>query len=181
MRRMSRITLLVASAGLFASVQAADWMYTRASVGFAAADLNGSDAQKIKDNYDWDVAVGKKVQDWRFEGAVGYLKVKKDAGAGPDAAAVDSQVMTYMANAYYDLPIGGNKDLVPHIGIGLGAADYTSDFTRFAMSGNVGLNYRLDRNMWVNANYRYLEAQKSKANEKYKANTFNLGLAYAFS
>ena len=182
MKRMSRIALFVVSAGLVASAQAADWMYTRASVGYNAGDINNSTAseQKIKKNYDWDVAVGKKIQDWRFEGAVGFLKVKQDAaGNNP---SVDSQVMTYMANAYYDLPFAGNKDIVPHVGIGLGAADYQSDFTRFALAGNLGVNYRLDDHMWVNANYRYLEAQKGGSNDtKYKANTVNVGLAYAFS
>ena len=51
MKRMSIMTLLIASAGIAMSANAADWMYTRASVGYAAGENKLNSAAKLEKNY----------------------------------------------------------------------------------------------------------------------------------
>lgn len=168
-----------------------DGFYGNVGGGFAFApdfkmtptsSSNNTAKIQTKTGYNVTGAIGYKYDDFRVEGAVGYLRNKVDkadrAGTPLTTPTGRNTATTFMVNGYYDVNIDSTPQVTPYLGLGVGVARIksnvrasadTRDFldgssNRFAYQGIVGLNYHFADNMAVGVDYRYITTSKKKVN-----------------
>lgn len=132
----------------------------------------------------------------RFEAEFGYKKNKLDTVGGATISGVDLAIMSFMANAYYDVT-GLNIPVTPFLGVGLGLA-HGSVTAPAGFGGNqsdsefgyqviVGVSYAFNKNVSASAGYRYqgssdLESNAGGVKSKVTYGSSNIlaGLNYVF-
>ncbi len=146
-------------------------------------------------------AVGYGVQNFRFEGELGYQKNdfnKQDAfGISRDLNG-DLSSLSFLVNAYYDFP--NSTRFTPFITAGLGfarveannlsipgssRASFNGDDTVFAGQVGAGVSYALNENLNIDLKYRYFMAENlefSRGNTLDGPTSHNiyLGMRYTF-
>jgi opacity protein-like surface antigen len=102
-------------------------------------------------------------------------------GAGLD---FDNRVKIYSLNAYYDFET--NSAFKPYIGVGLGMTDIeNAKDNEFTSSVHLGLNYDIDKNVYLGAKYSryFVSGPQDELGIKYKdvdAQSFGLTVGYRF-
>jgi opacity protein-like surface antigen len=102
-------------------------------------------------------------------------------GAGLD---FDNRVKIYSLNAYYDFET--NSAFKPYIGVGLGMTDIeNAKDNEFTSSVHLGLNYDIDKNVYLGAKYSryFVSGPQDGLGIKYKdvdAQAFGLTVGYRF-
>ncbi len=158
---------------------------------------------EMKSGYVMVGAVGRQYGNIRgeLEGSYRANDVDTHKTTGPALAGSrgETSVLAGMGNLYYDMPTGGA--FTPYIGAGVGAAKVEFDnygtnatgtvlndsSTVFAYQGIAGLNYALNNNFSLNAEYRYfgtadVEVQSGTRKSEIEYQTHNLlgGVRYTF-
>lgn len=121
----------------------------------------------------FDLGLGYQVnENFRTDVTLGYIgghEISASDTAGTRYTA-DITAITGMVNGYIDIPTGSN--MVPYIGVGVGASQNTlGDVARsgsttvkgdenieFAYQGMAGVGFMADRNWTIDLGYRYLNA-----------------------
>ncbi len=127
--------------------------------GFIA--VNGVNAFQVPYNYQtagWNAggAIGYRFNAWRVEVEGSYMQHSANGNArnlfiavnGPFVAGTlnvnDLEIVTVLANGYYDFDMGNN--FVPYVGLGLGWGQTQSRFNFFPVAANGGFNTTWTRN-----------------------------------
>ena len=210
--QMSKI-LLTASALALLSVPAiagnSEGLYIEGHGGWSSTNDHPTKTATTRDNpteYD---------NGWNGGGALGYSfgngirteleATYRDNGfdkvGGTGNLGGDLTSWAFMANALYDFDVLGNSKLLPYLGAGVGAVHSRFDGRgfafgavddhdwNFAYQGIAGVQYNLDYNWGVFADYRYLSVLNTKyegpaatggVNTDYNNNSVMLGLRYTF-
>lgn len=188
--------LIVASAS---SVMAAG-PYVGASGGVSIVhdnDIKVSGVGTATASYDtglgFNVSGGYNFDGFRVEGEFGYKNADMDKLSGPAASVsvtdTDITVMSFMANAYYDIKT--NSPLTPFIGAGLGvlngeisSAGDDEDDTVFGYQLTAGVSYSVTKNVNLDLSYRFQGAgsdfSKSGVSIAYTSSNVLAGLRYNF-
>lgn len=143
--------------------------------------------------------VGMPVTNWfRVEAELGY----RGNGIERNNAGVmdgDLGILSYMANAYVDIPTG--SALTPYVGVGAGGATIWADAnagafgsiddadTVFAYQFIAGVGYRLSREVSIKADYRYFATTEAEfatssgvtQSADFDSHTFLVGFTYHFA
>lgn len=128
----------------------------------------------------------------RLEGELGWRENGIDA-ITPNGGSGDASILSYMANAYYD--IGTGTKWTPYVGAGIGGANleigsgsYDVDKTELAYQGILGSHYALNESLALKADYRYFavadasgKARSGPAVEtEYDSHALMVGFTYRF-
>ncbi len=158
---------------------------------------------EMKDGYVVVGAIGRQYGNIRAELEGSYRANDVDShkvGAATLAGSRgETTVLAGMGNLYYDIPTGGA--LTPYLGVGAGVAEVEfenygtnatgtvlddSD-TTFAYQGMAGLNYALNGNLSLNAEYRYFATSDAEVQSgtrtsdvEYQAHNIIAGARYTF-
>ena len=153
--------LSLAASGLYGSVNAgvswladADWSMNGVNIGEAEYDAG----------YTVGVALGYMRDPFRVEGEIAYQANDMDTFNSLSHPA-DFNLITYLANGYYDVDTGGA--FTPYVTVGLGAATVSfsetgsidEDDTVFAYQLGVGVGYTMNERLILDFRYRYLATQ----------------------
>lgn len=158
------------SANAFNMSQLQGW-YTGGHVGFNVPAKSGG----LDNGFDVGAQVGYNFKPIRVEGAYTYYRNNASDG--------HLNTHTWMANGYYDFMPDAAFD--PYVGAGIGLAYFNArtdwgasdSTTRFAYQGIVGLNYHINANWAVDANYHI---QSWSGSDSAYYNIFNVGFNYYF-
>lgn len=132
--------------------------------------------------------IGMPLGDFRIEAEIGWRRNSIDefAGAGVDG---DTNLFSFMANGYYDIPLGWR--VTPYIGAGVGGAVVSVDADGivdesevvFAYQGIAGLSYRINDELAIKGDYRYLATEDftvDGVDTEYESHAFMVGFTYFF-
>jgi outer membrane protein OmpA-like peptidoglycan-associated protein len=165
-----------------------------------ATRYSGTDMGKSEGEAGWAILgqVGAPITPWlRLEGELGYRANGLDRKAG-NRLDGDLDILSYMVNAYVDIPTGG--PLTPYIGVGAGGATIWNSGTAgvfgsvddsdtvFAYQGIAGLAYRLSPEVSIKADYRYFATTEAtfatssgvSQSSDFDSHTFMVGFTYHF-
>ncbi len=132
--------------------------------------------------------VGMPLGDFRVEAEIGWRRNSIDefAGAGIDG---DTNLFSFMANGYYDIPLGWR--VTPYVGAGAGGAVVSVDADGivdesevvFAYQGIAGLSYKINDELAIKGDYRYLATEDFTVDgveSEYESHAFMVGFTYFF-
>ena len=116
--------------------------------------------------YGIGAAVGMQFNQFRVELELAHQINDIDALTIANVAAVgipsgDLRITSYMANAYYELPIANGWGVYVMGGLGMATTDINiqsvdDNDTTFAFKGGAGVTYNINSNMAVDVGYEYL-------------------------
>ena len=204
-------TSLVAASFIFtATAYSADGVYVSADVGMAIlgdADATDPAFPRLSASMEFDTgaavlaAVGYKMQNFRFEGEIGYQKNDFDqqqfAGYTDDLSG-DQTSLTFLANVYYDIP--NTTKFTPFITAGIGFAQvdindlstpnssqppYNDDDTVLAGQVGAGVSYAVNEMFDIELKYRYFMADELEFSDNStldgpSSHNIYLGMRYTF-
>jgi OmpA-OmpF porin, OOP family len=156
--------------GPYVRLEGGDSLPTNQSVTVSGAPTNGSGTITRNNGYVVGGAGGYKFGHWRLEGDVDYSEngVKSlSSSFGNSGLTGTTSNLALMVNGYYD--IGNWWNFVPYVGVGIGATDYAYNHLstttntavanghsmQFAYQPIVGIQYLINTNWSVGAEYRY--------------------------
>ena len=211
MKKIMSTSLVACSVILTANAYGADGLYVSADVGLAM--LNDADATdrslpgvEASMEYDAGVAViaalGYKMQQFRFEGEIGYQVNDFDQqsafGLNLDLEG-DQTALSFLANVYYDIPT--NSRFTPFITAGIGFVmvdindlrysastwqqPFSDDDTVLAGQVGAGVSYAVNDKTDVELKYRYfmaddLEFSDGSTLDGPSSHNIYLGMRYTF-
>jgi len=142
----------------------------------------------------FNVSAGYNFDPVRVEFEFGYKEADVDKFTVPgfgsvSGASSDAQVLSYMANAYYDIKT--NSPFTPYIGVGLGLLngefkdpDFKEDDTVFGYQFAVGAAYNFNKNVAFDVSYRFQGAasdfEVGASEISYMSSNIMAGLRYNF-
>lgn len=211
MKKIISTSLVACSVILTANAYGADGLYVSADVGLAM--LNDADATdrslpgiEASMEYDAGVAViaalGYRMQQFRFEGEIGYQvnDFDQQSGFGQDLDLEgDQTALSFLANVYYDIPT--NSRFTPFITAGIGFAmveindlryagatrqqPFSDDDTVLAGQVGAGVSYAVNDKTDVELKYRYfmaddLEFSDGSTLDGPSSHNIYLGMRYTF-
>lgn len=211
MKKIISTSLVACSVMLTANAYGADGLYVSADVGLAM--LNDADATDrslpgIEANMEYDAgvaviaALGYRMQQFRFEGEIGYQvnDFDQQSGFGQNLDLEgDQTVLSFLANVYYDIPT--NSRFTPFITAGIGFAmvdindlryaaatrqqPFSDDDTVLAGQVGAGVSYAVNDKTDVELKYRYfmaddLEFSDGSTLDGPSSHNIYLGMRYTF-
>lgn len=154
-------------------------------VGTATASYDTGYGFNLSGGYNFDVI--------RVEGEFGYKNADMDKISGPggsvNANDTDITLMSFMANAYYDIKT--NSPITPFIGAGLGVLNgeievegSNEDDTVFGYQVTAGVSYSVTKNVNLDLSYRFQGAgsdfSKNDVSIAYTSSNVLAGVRYTF-
>ncbi len=204
-------TSLIAFSFVFiANAYSAEGLYVSGNIGLAMlsdADANDSNLPGVTASREFDSgaaftgAIGYGIENFRFEGEIGYQKNDFDEqearGVSRDLSG-DLTALSFLVNAYYDFPTSSN--FTPFITVGLGLAQvdvndlsfpgsrqasFDDDDTVFAGQVGAGVSYAVNEKFDIDLKYRYfmtedLEFSAGNTLDGPASHNLYLGMRYTF-
>lgn len=182
-----------------------DWrkgLYIKGGAGWNHTqdqDISGGTEAELDEGVGLTGAVGYDFGDMRTEMEVTFRKNGVDglsAGASLPSPDGDMQSTAFMANGYYDLPVGG--PVKPYIGGGIGVAhvnvkDYSTagttvadeDDNVFAYQAMAGMEYAVNNKVDLYTEYKYFATEDvdfgGGAEGDYRNHAIMAGLKYSLN
>lgn len=142
--------------------------------------------------YGFNVSAGYDLEPVRVEFEFGYKNADIDTvrvdGQGVSVSDSDISVMSYMANAYFDIKT--QSAFTPYIGAGLGVVNGEIDIegdkdddTVFGYQIIAGVAYNMNKNMAIELSYRFQSSSDlsiTDADVSYMSSNIMAGLRYNF-
>lgn len=142
--------------------------------------------------YGFNVSAGYDLEPVRVEFEFGYKNADIDTvrvdGQGVSVSDSDISVMSYMANAYFDIKT--QSAFTPYIGAGLGVVNGEIDIegdkdddTVFGYQVIAGVAYNMNKNMAIELSYRFQSSSDlsiDDADVSYMSSNIMAGLRYNF-
>lgn len=167
---MLRNTLVSVSLLLVCTSQflVADGLYGKVGIGYSMPSKQdvksiSTNAIDFENGAEIQLAVGYKLESFRFEGEYSYSNFNADKlyyPAGSESIGGSMKVQSLMANAIYDFDI--DFVLKPYVGAGLGMSNVAWDMTGaddsdtvFTYQVMLGATYAVNEKMNVDVEYKY--------------------------
>jgi opacity protein-like surface antigen len=189
--KKSIFALLVAGICSMPSIASAATPYVSASVGVGFISSHEEDIPftTIVNETSYEIgtafngALGVKISNFRLEAALGYQTNSADHSTND---IVRAKILSYMANAYYDIPIE-NASVTPYIMLGLGGASITlknadgetNDDNSLNLQAGAGIGIKASETITVDLGYRYAEATDLILSD-FTCHQLLVGARYAF-
>ncbi len=181
---MNKLAILIGAGAAFVATSALaagnannNNMYVNVNGGVVFLGGDASDSH----NTGWNAgaAVGYQWNQFRFEGAFNWLR---NSGNLTGISLHLNQYL-FMANAYYDIAMGG--PVTPYVGVGAGVDHSTATGfnagSHFAAQGIVGLNYNINSKVSIGADYHFVWVKTDDGSSSMRNNLINANLAYHFA
>jgi OOP family OmpA-OmpF porin len=188
---LAAITGSACAAGPYLGVSGGVSIFHDADV--KVSGLTGKVTADYNSGYGFGASAGYSFDPLRLEFEFGYRKADVDKLTGPGASAsvsdMNTNVMSYMFNGYYDLKTG--TIFTPYIGAGLGLLDgklksqgTTYDDTAFGYQIAVGTAIAVDQHIAFDFSYKFQGAgsdfSKNGVSLSYLNSSFYGGFRYSF-
>jgi len=127
-------------------------------------------------------AFGKEINNWRFEGELGYHQEGFEKYDG------DMSLTTLMVNTYYTLPVNDTLGLYAMAGAGIAKNDMSDSVlddsaNAFAVQFGLGVDIAMSENWSIDAGWRYFttaDVDIADTNIDYTTNMALVGVRYIF-